>query len=255
MVDRIADMDLSGRVAIVTGAARGIGAAVAARLAEAGAAVVAADVDATALEASVTALRATGLSVTAAAFDVRHPSATDAMVAVARDTYGGLDILVPNAGVVSGGATHELTDEQWDLVLDVSLRGTFNAVRSASPLLRAAAQHHRKVVIVSSVAGIHGGSTVNYSAAKAGQIGLMRALAREWAPLGVNVNAVAPGRILGTGLGPSTPMPVPIGRQGRPEDVADLVAFLAGPQSDFLTGEVVELHGGLTVMPSAPPPS
>jgi 3-oxoacyl-[acyl-carrier protein] reductase len=156
-----------------------------------------------------------------------------------------------------------MTDEQWDLVLDVILRGTFNTIRSAARhLTDNAAAFNRKVINISSVAGVHGGSGgVNYSAAKAGVIGLSKALAREWAPLGVNVNVVAPGRIAGTSIGAprdlderpqaleERPQPdIPIGRVGNPDDVAGLVAYLASPESDFMTGQVIELHGGLEVV-------
>lgn len=264
-MDAQASTPLERRVALVTGAAAGIGLAIARRLACEGAAVVLADVDDRRLQEAVDSIRREGGRAHGVLADVRRPADTDAMVAAAADTFGGLDILVNNAGIVRGGLIQQLTDEDWDLVLDVILRGSFNAVRSAAPLLLRApdapAPYNRKVISISSVAGVHGGTTVNYSAAKAGQIGLTKALAREWAPQRINVNAIAPGRIAGTLIGqpadgeqapPSFPTPepdIPIGRTGRPEDIAATVAFLAGPGSDFLTGEVIEVHGGLEVMP------
>ena len=185
------------------------------------------------------------------------------MVETAERSFGKLDILVNNAGVVRGGPISQIDDAGWDLVVDVILRGAFNACRSAARLLLTPEPaYHRKVVSISSIAGVHGGvGGVNYAAAKAGVIGLSKALAREWAPSKINVNVIAPGRITGTHIAskrdergrPVTTEPraravdpcIPIGRQGFPTDVAALVAFLAMAESDYLTGQVVELHGGL----------
>ena len=186
--------------------------------------------------------------------------ATEAVIARVASERGVLDILVNNAGVLRDAPLHRMTDEDWRVVHDVVLRGTFNVCRAAAGLLRgerdAMPAHHRKVVNISSSVGIHGAAgTANYSAAKAGVIGLTRALAREWAPRRVNVNAVAPGLIAGTALTDAKPAEliertvaqIPIGRAGTPEDVAAAVAFLASPDADYLTGQVLDLHGGLDV--------
>ncbi|HWL42038.1 MAG TPA: SDR family NAD(P)-dependent oxidoreductase [Ilumatobacter sp.] len=258
---------LAGRVAAVTGAAHGIGYAIAERLAADGAAVVVADLDGDGAHAAVDRLTAQGFSAAAAVGDVRKGADTDAMVALAETTFGGLDILVNNAGLIAGGATATMTDDEWDLVLDVILRGTFNCVRSAARLFvpagDAPVDHHRKIISISSIAGVHGGSTVNYSAAKAGQIGLTKALAREWAAHKINVNVVAPGRVGQTligiardargGVDDPTPragreLAIPIGRTGEPADIAAITAFLASPDSDYITGQVVEVHGGIEVL-------
>ena len=160
---------------------------------------------------------------------------------------------------------HNMSDEQWDLVCDVALKGTFNLCRGAFPLLRGSREnppgHHRKVVNMGSINGIYGiAGNVNYSAAKGGVIALTKSLAREWARHRINVNAVAPGYIRGTrltgvrdddtGLGiPEAVIErieaqIPIGRAGTPEDVAGACAWLASPDSDYVTGQVIELHGG-----------
>jgi 3-oxoacyl-[acyl-carrier protein] reductase len=248
---------LDGRIALVTGAGAGIGRAIAQRLATEGAVVVVNDLSPEACEAVAAEL---GGGALAAAGDVADVEATEAVIARVVSERGALDILVNNAGVLRDAPLHRMSDEDWRIVHDVVLRGTFNVCRAAAGLLRgerdAPPAHHRKVVNISSSVGIHGAAgTANYSAAKAGVIGLTRALAREWAPRRVNVNAVAPGLIAGTALTDAKPAEliertvaqIPIGRAGTPEDVAAAVAFLASPDADYLTGQVLDLHGGLDV--------
>jgi len=174
---------------------------------------------------------------------------------------GTLDILVNNAGLTRDAMLHRMTDEQWNVVHDVVLRGTFNTCRSAARLLRRSdASHHRKVINLASIAGVYGAvGTTNYSAAKGGVIALTRALAREWAPSRINVNAIAPGLVTGTRLADAMPDGLldrmvaltPIGRGGRPEDVAAAASFLASRDADYVTGQVLELHGGLELIPTA----
>jgi 3-oxoacyl-[acyl-carrier protein] reductase len=255
-------VDLDGRVAIVTGAGNGIGRAIALRLAAHGAAVVVNDIDRDSAEAVVAEIReATGATAATAIGSVDVAAATDAIVATAETVFGGLDILVNNAGLTRDAVIHRMTDPQWSSVVDVVLRGSFFMCRSAARLLRpAAAGHNRKIVNVASIAGVYGAAgTVNYSAAKAGVIGLTKSLAREWAPAQVNVNAVAPGLVTNTRLAEAMPAGLldrmvamtPIGRGGLPEDVAAAVAFLASSDADYITGQVIELHGGLELIPSA----
>lgn len=257
---------LEDRVAVVTGAGSGIGLAIARRFSELGAVVVLCDIDKPSVENACQALAQTGAAVFSAAVDVRSAADTGRLAGLLQERYSRLDILVNNAGLVRDAALHKMTDEQWDIVNDVIARGAFNCMRSCADLLRAVPENgrHRKVINIASVSGVYGRElSANYSSAKAALIGLTKAMAREWAGRKINVNAVAPGYIGGTGLtAPSadgrTSMKedflervvadVPIGRGGRPEDVAALVAFLASTEADYITGQVIELHGGLEIL-------
>ena len=244
---------LARRVALVTGGAGGIGRAVGARLAVDGAQVVLCDVDGGRAEE---AARTIGSGVDAMAGDVTDPAAATAVVDAVAARHGGLDILVNNAGIIRDAPVHRMSDEDWQRVLAVGLSGAFCMTRAAARLLRPPAEHHRKVINMSSNVGLHGApGTVNYAAAKAGLLGFTRSLAREWAPRRINVNAVAPGLVLGTGLVETKSAEliarvveqIPLGRAGTPDDVAGAVAYLASPDADFMTGQTLELSGGLEV--------
>src|SRR3954447_2289173 len=253
-------IDLDRRVALVTGAGSGIGRAIAHELAGYGAAVVVNDLGLESAEAVATEIRDTGAAAVAAVGSVGSPAAADAVVAMAESSFGRLDILVNNAGLTRDAWLHRMSDEQWDTVQDIVLDGSFIMCRAASRLLRPAAEHHRKVVNIASIAGVYGAAgTTNYSSAKAGVIGLTKSLAREWAHARINVNAVAPGLVTNTRLAESMPVGMlekmvaltPIGRAGLPEDVAAAVAFLVSSEADFITGQVIELHGGLELIPAS----
>ena len=195
----------------------------------------------------------------------------EAITAAAAERWGDLDILVNNAGITRDAMVHTMSDEDWNVVTDVVLRGTFNMIRAAAPWLRrtdgdsVADEPCKKIVNVASVNGIYGiAGNTNYSAAKAGVIGLTKSVSREWARFGVCVNAVAPGYIAGTrvtavrdpetGLGMPADMigrleaAIPIGRPGRPDDVAEACLWLASPASDYCCGQVIELHGGREII-------
>jgi 3-oxoacyl-[acyl-carrier protein] reductase len=241
-------------VALITGAARGIGAAVAARLARDGAAVLVADLDGEQAGATAEAICAAGHAALATALDVADPESCGAAARLAAEELGAPTILVNNAGTTRGAFIHKMSDADWDLVNDVVLRGTFNATRALAPWFRDRERRARRIVNIASIVGVHGAvAGVNYVAAKAGVIGLTKAMAAEWAPFNVTVNAIAPGMIETRMLGEHVPdamreavaKRIPLGRIGRPEDIAAAVGFLCSADAGYVTGQIIEVHGGL----------
>jgi 2-dehydro-3-deoxy-L-rhamnonate dehydrogenase (NAD+) len=239
---------LDGRTALVTGAARGIGLAIADRLCADGARVALLDRDAPAVESAARRLGAGARPLVA---DVTKTADVNAAVRAAHDWHGRLDIVVNNAGITGRSyPTWELTDEDWQQVIAVDLTSVFLVCRAAVTLMRA--RGSGRIVNIASIAGKEGNPTlVPYSTAKAGVIGLTKALAKEVATQGIVVNAVAPA-VIGTELlrqmEPSTVdmlvAKIPMGRVGRPEEVAALVAWLASDECSFSTGAVYDLSGG-----------
>jgi len=241
-------MSLTGNTALVTGAARGIGLAIATRLAADGARVALLDQDHDAVEAAARAVGRGALALTA---DVTRANDVDAAVARVEREWGRLDVLVNNAGITGRSfPIWELTDEDWRRVIDVDLTSVFLCCRAAIRVMLR--QGRGRIVNIASIAGKEGNPTlVPYSTAKAGVIGLTKALAKEVATRGILVNAVAPA-VIGTELlkqmEPSTVelliSKIPMGRVGRPEEVAALVAWLASDECSFSTGAVYDLSGG-----------
>ncbi|KEF94991.1 hypothetical protein K883_05176 [Mycobacterium sp. TKK-01-0059] len=265
---------LSGKVAIVTGAARGIGAAIAQRLSAGGATVVLTDIDGAALHSTAAQLPRPSTPVT---IDLTAADAPDTVVGAAMHAHGRVDIVINNAGYTWDGPLHTMPDEQFQAMLDIHTVVPFRLLRAAAKPMRAAAKteiaanrlEHRKVVNVVSLAGLMGqGGQVNYSAAKGATIALTKALAKEWGHLGINVNAVAPGFIetrltadpdpgnrievagrthqLGiTGAVRTSALATnPLGHVGAPADIAEAVAWLASPASDYVHGHVLTVSGG-----------
>lgn len=245
--------DLTGQTAIVTGAARGLGRCIAESLAAAGAKVACIDVSEECLAEAVGAIRAAGGTAEAIACDVTQSDRVGETVDKVVEMWGGLNILVNNAGVTRDNVLVRMKDEQWDLVLNINLRGTFLFTRAAArPMMKA---RQGRIINVASVSGLMGNpGQVNYSASKAGVIGLTRTVACELASRNVTVNAVAPGFIatdmtakLGEDILQEVRKQIPLGRLGEPQDVADAVLFLASSAASFITGHVLTIDGGLTV--------
>ncbi len=245
-------MSLNGKTALVTGASRGIGRAIALRLAEDGAnvAVIYAG-SADKAEAVVNEITALGVNAKAYRCNVADSAAVKETVKAVTNDLGKIDILVNNAGITRDGLMLRMKDEDFDAVLDTNLKGAFNMIRACySGFIR---KKSGRIINISSVSGIMGNAgQANYSASKAGVIGLTKSVARELASRGITCNAVAPGFIqtdMTENLGDNNPLlnSIPLGRMGKPEDIAAAVAFLASDSAAYITGEVLKVDGGLAI--------
>ena len=243
--------ELAGRVAVVTGGGRGIGLAIARALAEDGASVVVSGRDAGRLDAAGKELEALGASSLAVAADVSRREDVDRLVEATRERFGRIDVLVNNAGITRDQLLIRMKDDDWDQVLDTNLRGVFLMTRAVGKVMMR--QKSGRIVNIGSAAGSMGNAgQVNYSAAKAGVIGLTKAAARELAHWNVLVNAVAPGLIetdMAAGIPPAAReavmAQVPLKRIGTAREVAAAVRFLAGDGAGYITGQVIHVNGGL----------
>ena len=245
-------MSLNGKTALVTGASRGIGRAIALRLAEDGAnvAVIYAG-SADKAEAVVNEITALGVNAKAYRCNVADSAAVNETVKAVTNDLGKIDILDNNAGITRDGLMLRMKDEDFDAVLDTNLKGAFNMIRACySGFIR---KKSGRIINISSVSGIMGNAgQANYSASKAGVIGLTKSVARELASRGITCNAVAPGFIqtdMTENLGDNNPLlnSIPLGRMGKPEDIAAAVAFLASDSAAYITGEVLKVDGGLAI--------
>jgi 3-oxoacyl-[acyl-carrier protein] reductase len=244
---------LGGKVAVVTGGAKGIGRAVSARLASEGAKLVLAGRDPAALEAAASEMRASGAEVTPVPADIGRAPEVRALCERTLETYGRADILVNNAGVTRDGLVLRMSDEDWGGVLGTNLTGAFLCIREFSrPMMK---QRWGRIVNMSSVIGLIGNAgQANYAAAKAGLLGLTKAVAKELASRHITVNAVAPGfietamtRSLAEKVRTSLLEQIPQGRFGAPEDVAHAVAFLCSEEAAYITGQVLTVDGGMVM--------
>ena len=240
---------LTGKTAVITGGAQGLGFAIAQCFVAEGARVVLGDVNGEATQ--IAAKQLGGESVSRAVqCDVTSAAEVEALVAAAVDGFGGLDIMVNNAGITRDATMRKMTEEQFDQVIAVHLKGTWNGLRAAAAVMREAG--HGAIVNMSSISGKVGmvGQT-NYSAAKAGIVGMTKAASKELAYLGVRVNAIQPGLIrsamteaMPQRIWDSKVAEVPMGRAGEPEEVAKVALFLASDLSSYMTGTVLEITGG-----------
>ncbi len=245
---------LKGKTAVVTGASRGIGKAIALKLAKLGANVVLNyRSDSKSVENVVAEIEALGVKATAIQADVSSFEGAKNLIEKTVEIFGSLDILVNNAGITKDGLLIRMKEEDFDKVIEVNLKGVFNCIRHASPIM--IKQKCGKIVNISSVVGIAGNAgQVNYSAAKAGIIGITKSAARELASRNITVNAVAPGFIqtdmtesLSEKVKESTLNSIPLKKFGTADDVANVVAFLALPCSGYITGHVINVDGGMVM--------
>ncbi len=273
---------LDGKAALVTGSGRGIGRAIALKLSAEGARVVVNDLDEEPARETVAEIAARGGEAVACIGSVTAPGFAERFVNAALDAFGGIDVIVNNAGYTWDNVIQKMSDEQWQAILDVHLTAPFRILRAASDYIRAAAKKEaqerrevfRKVVNISSAAGLYGNpGQANYSAAKAGVTGLTRTLCKEWGRYKVNVNCVAfglirtrltqplsageekiriEGREIGVGIQPAVlqvmeQQMIPLGRLGTPEEAANAVYLFCSPESDYISGQTVVCGGGLTL--------
>lgn len=245
---------LEGKVALVTGGSRGIGRAVAICLAAHGAAVAINYAgNAKAAEEVKAIIEEKGGKAILVQADVSNSESVDAMVKATVDAFGGIDILVNNAGITRDGLLMRMKEADWDAVMNTNLKGVFLCTKAVSKLMMK--KRSGKIVNMASVVGITGNAgQANYSAAKAGVIGFTKTMAKELAARGINVNAIAPGYIetdmtavLADGVREAMTKNVPLGRGGKPEDIANAALFLVSDCASYITGQVINVDGGMVM--------
>jgi 3-oxoacyl-[acyl-carrier protein] reductase len=242
---------LDNKVSVITGAARGIGRAIALRLAEHGSDMVVSDIDMAGAHGVAKEIEALGRKAFAVESNVSIKQNAEALVEAAVIEFGKIDVFVNNAGITRDNLIMRMDEAEWDAVIAVNLKGTFNCIKAVTrPMMK---QRNGKIINISSIVGVMGNAgQANYCASKAGVIGLTKSAAKELAPRNVQVNAVAPGYIesdmtknLPETIRESYLSIIPLKRPGAPEDVANVVLFLASPLSDYITGQVLHVDGGM----------
>lgn len=244
-------MDLTGKVALVTGAGLGLGRAISCKLAENGAKVVVNDVVKENGEATVAIIKSGKKDATFVKADISKWDAAKDLIEKVVETYGKIDILVNNAGITRDMLMRDMQEDDWDSVLNINLKGAFNCCKFATPYM--VEQKYGKIINLSSRAHMGNPGQANYSASKAGIIGLTRSMALEFGRYNINVNAIAPGMINTEGVRGLAKYDMvveralkitPLKRLGEPQDVANLVHFLVSDYSSYITGEVIHITGG-----------
>ena len=245
---------LNGKTAIVTGAARGIGKAIALKFASEGANVAFTDlvIDENA-EKTVKEIEAFGVKAKGYASNAANFAETETVVNQIKDDFGTIDILVNNAGITKDGLMMRMSEAQWDAVIAVNLKSAFNFIHACTPIMMR--QKNGSIINMASVVGVHGNAgQCNYSASKAGMIGLAKSIAQELGSRGVRANAIAPGFIitdmtakLSDEVKEEWSKKIPLRRGGTPEDVADVATFLASDMSSYVTGQVIQVDGGMNM--------
>lgn len=246
-------MDLKGKVAIITGSGRGIGKSIAVKLAQKGANIVISDVDENTGNQTVEEIKTLGVDAIMVKADVSKSKESDALIEKTLEKFGHLDILVNNAGITRDNLLMRMSEEEWDSVIAVNLKGAYNCIRSATKSFMK--QRSGRIVNIASVVGQMGNAgQSNYAAAKAGMIGLTKSVAKEFSSRGILVNAIAPGFIqtamtdkLSDKAKESLQSLIPLGRLGQPEDVANIVYFLVSDLSNYTTGQVINVDGGMVM--------
>jgi 3-oxoacyl-[acyl-carrier protein] reductase len=240
-----------GKVAVITGASRGIGRSIALALAAEGAKIVAVDLDLAATEAVVAELKELGAEAVAVVGNVTIAADAEKMIDVAVQAYGRVDILVNNAGITRDGLLMRMKEDDWDAVLTVNLKGAFLCTKAVSKVMTK--QRSGRIINIASIVGQMGNAgQANYCASKAGLIGLTKSNARELAKRNITVNAVAPG-FIATAMTDALPekareelvAQIPLERLGSPDDIANVVVFLAAERSGYITGQVLGVNGGM----------
>jgi 3-oxoacyl-[acyl-carrier protein] reductase len=241
------------KVALITGAARGIGFAIAKRLASDGCSIVIADIMKDAAEESAEKLSSSGVECQAVGGDVSNPDDVESMFKRVGDKFGGVDILVNNAGITRDNFLMRMSEQEWDLVLDINLKGSYLCSKVASKGMMK--KRWGRIINISSVVGVMGNAgQANYAASKAGLIGFTKSLAKELAGRNITVNAVAPG-FIETEMTEDLPDAakknflsiIPLKRPGKPDDVAGIVSFLASDTAEYVTGQVIHCDGGMVM--------
>jgi len=245
------NMDLKGQVVLVTGGARGIGKAIAENFAKRGADLVIADISLSSAEETAKEIAATGVRTLALGLDVSKSGEVTAAFEKIMKEFGRIDVVINNAGITRDGLILRMKEEDWDAVININLKGVFLCSKEAVKLM--VKQRYGRIVNIASVVAFMGNpGQANYSASKAGIVGLTKTIAKEYASRGVTVNAVAPG-FIATAMTEALPdnikqemlKSIPVGAFGSVDDVANAVAFLASPANGYITGQVIHVNGGM----------